>query len=87
MEEKYKVVGFQYGSFEDKKSGETVKYCNLFCIGEQTGEEKENYHHAGCKAYIFKCVSPDLLKDLQPNAIVHVYFDKNKKACMIVPAK
>lgn len=83
-EQVYQVTGYQYGNFK-ANDGSNVKYCNLFCISPITGEETVDFHFAGHKAYVFKCASSDVLKDVNVQDKVKLFFNQYQKVCLIQP--
>jgi len=91
MDEIFRVVGYQWGKFKDRKSGEIVTYCNLFCIGEFSGEQGEDRHFNGSKAVKLKCVDHSLFADVKPGDYVEFSYDRGGSVKEIIktspPAK
>ena len=81
-EQVYQVTGYNHGTFADDQ-GRIVRYANLFCVSPFNGEQNENYHYSGLKAFTFKCVSPDVLKDVKEKDKVQLFFNQRQRVCLI----
>ena len=85
MEEKI-FVGYGYGRFDTGK-GQMQDYCNVFVLEDFNGPENDDYHFAGQKAVKYRCISPDVWKDIPIGSKVQCYFDsKNRITLMIAVA-
>lgn len=83
----YTFCGYKYGSFTAERTGETINYCNMFVISPIPGKENDNLHFGGYQAEKFKCVSPDVFKDLEPQQKVNLYFDQRGRVTWAQPVK
>ena len=86
MEEKI-FVGFNFGRFQDKDTGAWQDYCNAFVLEAFSGSESNDYRFGGQKAVKYKCVSPDVFKDIKPGTRVQCYFDSKRRVSYMVPVK
>lgn len=78
----YTVTGYQFGNFKTQE-GTNARYANLFCISPIEGEESVDFHFAGHKAFVFKCASADVLKDVKVQDKVHIFFNQYQKVSFI----
>lgn len=86
MEEKI-FVGYGYGRFETD-SGQMQDYCNVFMLESFNGNENDNYHFGGQKAVKYRCLNPDIWKDIKFGSCVQCYFDsKNRISFMVAVDK
>ena len=81
-QEKYKVIGWQYGTFTARDNGRLVDYCNLFVLAPFVGEESDHFHFMGMKVQNFRCTSSEVVKDLQPKDEVTLFFDQRGRVSM-----
>lgn len=82
MDDTYKIVGYQYGTFNGSR-GESVKYANLYCAQDFRGESNADYCFDGVKAFVFKCVSAEVLEDVEVGGEARVYFNKYDKVSLV----
>ena len=73
MEEKI-FVGYGYGRFKNDR-GDMQEYCNVFMLEDFTGSESDDYHFGGQKAVKYRCLKPELFKDIAPGEVVRCFFD------------
>ena len=73
MEEKT-FVGYGYGRFEDDNK-QWRDYCNVFVLEEFYGSQNADYHFGGQKAVKYRCVSPDVFKNIPVGSRVQCWFD------------
>lgn len=86
MEEKI-FVGYGYGRFETN-NGTMQDYCNVFMLEEFNGTENNDYHFGGQKAVKYRCVNPEIWKDIPFGSRVQCYFDsKNRISFMVAVDK
>lgn len=85
MEEKV-FVGYNFGKFQ-ADDGAMRDYCNVFVIEEHGGQENADYHFGGQKSAKYKCVGPEVFKDIQPGTRVQCYFDSYRRVSYMVPVK
>lgn len=80
-------LGYQYGSFEDEKSGRTVRYAHLFAMTNFEDVDNPDYHTGGYKGEKIALKDSYVLKglDLAPLDVIEVYYDKKGKVTKIVP--
>ena len=83
MEEKT-FVGYGYGKFQNDR-GEMQPYCNVFVLENFYGTENADYHFSGQKAAKYKCVSPDVWKDIKVGTRVRCFFDSRNRISYMVP--
>lgn len=83
MEEKT-FVGYGYGKFQNER-GEMQPYCNVFVLENFNGTENADYHFSGQKAAKYKCVSPDVWKDIKVGTRVRCFFDSRNRISYMVP--
>ena len=83
MEEKT-FVGYGYGKFQNDR-GEMQPYCNVFVLENFNGTESADYHFSGQKAAKYKCVSPDVWKDIKVGTRVRCFFDSRNRISYMVP--
>ena len=83
MEEKT-FVGYGYGKFQNDR-GEMQPYCNVFVLENFNGTENADYHFSGQKAAKYKCVSPDVWKDIKVGTRVGCFFDSRNRISYMVP--
>lgn len=82
MEEKI-FVGYGYGNFQNDRN-EMQPYCNVFVLEDFNGAENSDYHFGGQKAVKYRCLSPDVWKDIPFGTRVQCYFDsKNRISFML----
>ena len=74
MEEKI-FVGYGYGRFKNDTNGSMQEYCNAFMLEDFYGEQNNDYHFGGQKAVKYKCVSPDVFKNIPVGSRVQCWFD------------
>jgi hypothetical protein len=84
MEEKV-FVGYGYGRFKNDR-GEMQDYCNVFMLEDFTGSENNDYHFGGQKAVKYRCLKPELFKDLVPGERVRCFFDGKGRISYMEPA-
>lgn len=85
MEEKT-FVGYGYGKFQNDR-GEMQPYCNVFVLENFNGTENADYHFSGQKAAKYKCVSPDVWKDIKVGTRVRCFFDSRNRISYMVPVE
>ena len=85
MEEKT-FVGYGYGKFQNDR-GEMQPYCNVFVLENFNGTENADYHFSGQKAAKYKCVSPDVWKDIKVGTRVRCFFDSRNWISYMVPVE
>ena len=73
MEEKI-YVGYGYGRFDAGK-GVMQEYCNVFVLEDFYGNENNDYYFGGHKAVKYKCLKPDIFKDIPIGSRVYCSFD------------
>ena len=82
MEEKI-FVGYGYGRFKNDKE-QMQDYCNVFVLEDFNGSENADYHFGGHKAAKYRCVNPEVWKDIPIGTRVQCYFDsKNRISFML----
>lgn len=74
MEEKI-FVGYGYGRFKNESNGSMQAYCNAFVLEDFYGEQNEDYHFGGQKAVKYKCVGPEIFKNIPVGSRVQCWFD------------
>lgn len=74
MEEKI-FVGYGYGRFKNESNGSMQEYCNVFMMEDFYGEQNNDYHFGGHKAVKYKCVSPEVFKDIPFGSRVQCWFN------------
>ncbi len=79
----YTFCGYVYGSFTAEKTGELINYCNMYVISPISGRESDDRHFGGYQAEKFKCVSPDVFKDIEPQSKVNLYFDQRGRVTFV----
>lgn len=84
MEEKV-YVGYGYGRFKNDR-GEMMDYCNVFVLEDFTGNENSDYHYGGQKAVKYRCLRPELFKDLEFGQKVRCFFDGKGRISYMEPA-
>lgn len=82
MEEKI-FVGYGYGRFKNE-DGVMQDYCNAFVLEDFNGTENSDYHFAGQKAVKYRCISPDVWKDIQIGSKVQCYFDSKNRITLMI---
>lgn len=87
MEEKI-FVGCGYGQFRNE-SGNMQDYCNAFVLEDFYGVENSDYHYRGQKAVKYRCVSPDVFKDIPVGVRVRCGFDSKARISFmeVIPNK
>ena len=85
MEEKT-FVGYGYGKFENDK-GQMQPYCNVFMLENFNGIENADYRFGGQKAVKYRCVSPDVWKDIDIGTRVMCSFDSRQRVSYMSPVK
>ena len=82
-------LGYQYGSFEDEKSGRKVSYAHLFAMVEFDNPDNPDYHTDGYKGDKIPLKDTSVLKGLRlaPLDVIEVYYDKKGKVTKIVPVE
>lgn len=83
MEEKM-YVGYAYGTFTGD-DGQQRAYANVYMLSPFAGEESDTRHYGGQMADKYRCVSPDVFADVQPNTRVMCYFDSKGKLAFMQP--
>lgn len=78
MDEAKIFVGYGYGRFKNEE-GKMQDYCNVFVLEEFSGDENNDYHYFGQKAVKYRCVSPDVFRDVPIGGKVECYFDSRKR--------
>ncbi len=87
MQEIYKVVGYNFGRFNDR-SGKEVIFANVFTEQPFKSGSSEDYNFGGVKAAVMKCTDSSLLKnaDALLGKDVFLYFNQYGKVSYISPA-
>lgn len=83
MEEKT-YVGYAYGTFVGD-DGQQREYANVYMLSPFVGDESDTRHYGGQMADKYRCVSPDVFADVQPNTRVMCYFDSRGRLAMMQP--
>lgn len=87
MNDTYEVVGMSYGTFNDKQTGNLIRYASIHVIGDfKTASEGSDYHTQGKKTFTFKCVAPDVFAEVSVGDEVTLFFDQYGKVSYIKPA-
>ena len=60
----------------------------LQCVhaGDFTGSESDDYHFGGQKAVKYRCLKPELFKDIAPGEVVRCFFDGKGRISYMVSA-
>lgn len=69
-------VGYGFGRFKDKATGNMHEYCNVFMLEDFYGEQNDDYHFGGHKAAKYKCTSPEVFKGIPIGSRVYCTFDR-----------
>lgn len=77
-------VGYGYGNFENTK-GQMQPYCNVFMLEDFSGTENANRRFAGQKAAKYRCLSPDVWKDIDIGTRVTCFFDNYQRVIYMAP--
>ena len=78
----YQVVGYQYGSFTGD-DGKKIAYTTLFVISPISGAENPDFHFQGHKAEKLRCMSSEVIANVQVRDMVRLYFDKRGRVSLI----
>ena len=62
------------------------EYCNVFMLEDFTGSESDDYHFGGQKAVKYRCLKPELFKDIAPGEVVRCFFDGKGRISYMVSA-
>jgi hypothetical protein len=81
-EQTYQVAGYMYGSFTGD-DGKKIPYANLYCLQKMQGDQRSDFKFEGHKVFIFKCTSPEVLKDVKPQDYVQLFFNYKSRVSLI----
>lgn len=85
MDEIYKFMGYDYGTFTARETGEVRNYCTIYVMSK-LGARNGSYRD-GFKADKFSCVSPDAFKGIEPEDNVRLHFNQYKRVTLVEKVK
>ena len=79
----FEFVGYQYGNFTARDTGEVRNYCQIFCLSDLSSSNGS--FASGKKAEKFKCSSPDVFKNINFGDLVYLFCDRYGRVLKIDP--